>query len=180
MPRRVRDYAAEYRRRKELERLREKERARKRKKRKKAKTPRKTAKKTAKLQPPSPRSGVRLPAGAHPGNTGGKVGRSGRRPNIIRDKAAALLEEHELLELAVDIAKGQVQVGEDARTGEPIFLSTSAGERLAAVRFLTERAAGRPPQPIVGDEDEPPLTIEQLNKARDAFVRKVAELATRG
>ena len=43
----------------------------------------KTAKKTAKvrLAPPSGRNGNRLPVGAHPGNTGGKKGRSGRRPN---------------------------------------------------------------------------------------------------
>jgi hypothetical protein len=44
----------------------------------------KTAKKTAadtqtKFAPPSPRSGVRLPLGNHPGNTGGKPGRSGRK-----------------------------------------------------------------------------------------------------
>lgn len=38
----------------------------------------KTAKKTA---PPSPRSGVSLPLGNHPGNTGGKPGRSGRKPS---------------------------------------------------------------------------------------------------
>lgn len=30
--------------------------------------------------PPSPRSGVALPVGNHPGNTGGVRGRSGRRP----------------------------------------------------------------------------------------------------
>jgi hypothetical protein len=42
----------------------------------------KTAIKTAK---PSPRSGVALPLGAHPGNTGGKKGRSGRPPNWLKD-----------------------------------------------------------------------------------------------
>jgi hypothetical protein len=33
-----------------------------------------------KRAPPSPFSGYRLPVGAHPGNTGGKKGRSGRPP----------------------------------------------------------------------------------------------------
>ena len=33
---------------------------------------------------PSPLSGVSLPLGAHPGNTGGKAGRSGRPANEIR------------------------------------------------------------------------------------------------
>ena len=28
----------------------------------------------------SPKSGATIPTGAHPGNTGGKKGRSGRRP----------------------------------------------------------------------------------------------------
>ena len=38
---------------------------------------RQSPKETAKLAPPSPRNGNRLPMGAHPKNTGGKKGRSG-------------------------------------------------------------------------------------------------------
>lgn len=37
-----------------------------------------------KFAPPSPRTGYRLPVGAHPGNTGGKKGRSGRKPDEFR------------------------------------------------------------------------------------------------
>lgn len=58
--------------------------------------PRKSAKKSAKsvrLAPPSPRSGVRLPVGAHPGNTGGKKGRSGRLPDEFREKLAKIRDE---------------------------------------------------------------------------------------
>jgi hypothetical protein len=47
----------------------------------------KTAKKTAKA---SPVNGVRLPVGAHPGNTGGKKGRSGRPPMEFRKFLADL------------------------------------------------------------------------------------------
>lgn len=47
----------------------------------------KTATKTAK---PSPRSGVALPVGAHPGNTGGKKGRSGRNPDVFKQFLARL------------------------------------------------------------------------------------------
>lgn len=43
----------------------------------------KTALKIA-LAPPSPNGGARLPLGAHPGNTGGKKGRSGRPPNAFK------------------------------------------------------------------------------------------------
>ena len=41
----------------------------------------KTAAKTA----TSPLNGSRIPLGAHPGNTGGKKGRSGRRPDWLRE-----------------------------------------------------------------------------------------------
>ncbi len=47
----------------------------------------KTAIKSAK---PSPRSGVALPLGAHPGNTGGKPGRSGRPPDAFKAFLAKL------------------------------------------------------------------------------------------
>lgn len=45
------------------------------------KAPKKTAVKTG---TPSPRSGYALPVGAHPGNTGGKKGRSGRKPDEFK------------------------------------------------------------------------------------------------
>jgi hypothetical protein len=47
----------------------------------------KTAVKTA----VSPLSGGRIPLGAHPGNTGGKKGRSGRPPNWLRQFCDDLL-----------------------------------------------------------------------------------------
>ena len=48
--------------------------------------PRKTAVKTA----VSPLNGARIPLGAHPGNTGGKPGRSGRPPKAFKDFLAEL------------------------------------------------------------------------------------------
>jgi len=52
-----------------------------------------TAKKFAK---PSPRSGYALPVGAHPGNTGGKKGRSGRKPGPFKAMLAKLRQSPEL------------------------------------------------------------------------------------
>lgn len=50
----------------------------------------KTATKYAK---PSPRNGNQLPLGNHPGNTGGKKGRSGRKPNTFLTKCLAASED---------------------------------------------------------------------------------------
>lgn len=170
MPRKHRDHKAEYQQRKKLAAERAKAEGREFQ-------GRKTGKKTGR-RVVSPINGAVMIAGAHPGNTGGKPGRSGRRPNWIRELAGALLDEHELLEIAVDLAKGQVEISEDRNTGEPIFLSSSAGERLSAIRFITERAAGRPPQPIEGDEDEPPVRVDELQAAREKFHGRMARLTS--
>ncbi len=53
----------------------------------------KTANQTAK---PSPRNGNVLPLGAHPGNTGGKKGRSGPKPGPFKAMLAKLRESPEL------------------------------------------------------------------------------------
>ena len=54
-------------------------------------SPAKTATKTAR---PSPKNGNRLPLGAHPGNTGGKKGRSGRKPDAFKDFLKAEIRDH--------------------------------------------------------------------------------------
>ena len=64
---------------------------------------RKTAEKTAvevKLAAPSPLTGHRLPVGAHPGNTGGKKGRSGRKSNKFIEKCVTTSEDPALWEEA--------------------------------------------------------------------------------
>src|SRR5580704_8845020 len=53
---------------------------------------RKTAIKTAK----SPRSGSEIPLGAHPGNTGGKKGRSGRKPIAFVQECSRIADEQVL------------------------------------------------------------------------------------
>lgn len=153
---RDRDHKAEYQRKLQL-----------RKEREAAGKVRKTRKKTAEPKiVHSPINGAAIVAG-NPGNSGGKKGRSGRRPDVVKQRAQELLDELELLEEAGDLAKGQVIIAEDPNTGEPIFLPCSAGDRLAAIKFITERAAGKPPQPIVGDEDEPPIRVEDVARARE-------------
>ena len=41
----------------------------------------------------SPLNGAEIPLGAHPRNTGGKKGRSGRPPSAIRERCVGSFEE---------------------------------------------------------------------------------------
>ena len=71
----------------------------------------KTANKTASSEQrsrPSPRSGQTLPLGNHPGNTGGKKGRSGRPPSPIRDACRQSFDKRiQKLEHIIDDAKSR-------------------------------------------------------------------------
>lgn len=70
----------------------------------------KTVKKTAnqtRLAKPSGRNGNQLPVGAHPGNTGGKKGRSGRTPEDIRRRLRDSLDSRiNVLEEIADAVHG--------------------------------------------------------------------------
>ena len=52
-----------------------------------------TGKKTGNGVMQSPRSGAVVPTGAHPGNTGGKPGRSGRRSDAFKQRLEAIRDE---------------------------------------------------------------------------------------
>lgn len=101
-------------------------------------TAKKTANKTAK---PSPRSGVSLPVGAHPGNTGGKKGRSGRLPSMIRDLAREGFADN--LDTLIQMADGhvvrRVRVG-DAETESVVNVEVS--DRLRAIDLLGKYGLG--------------------------------------
>jgi hypothetical protein len=55
----------------------------------------------------SPLNGATCPTGAHPGNTGGKVGRSGRKPDEFREVLAAVRDERGL-GVVEDILRGEI------------------------------------------------------------------------
>lgn len=57
-------------------------------------------KKTADKTAVSPLNGARLPLGAHAGNTGGKPGRSGRKPNAFIDECERLTDAIALPKIA--------------------------------------------------------------------------------
>jgi predicted RNA-binding protein YlqC (UPF0109 family) len=112
----------------------------------------KTAIKTAK---PSPRSGVSLPVGAHPGNTGGRKGRSGRPPNAFRAVLAAIRDDP-------SIQDALKQAAGDAT-------SRNFG---AAWRVLVDYDDEKPAKRL---ELASPLTDEERAQKIKAILAKVAE-----
>lgn len=86
----------------------------------------KTATKTA-IKPG--RNGNVLPAvGAHPGNTGGKPGRSGRIESAVTQACREIIEKHKLIEVVQVIATS----------------ADKSTDRLAAIRLLLEYSEGKP------------------------------------
>ena len=55
----------------------------------------------------SPRNGASCPTGAHPGNTGGKKGRSGRRPDAFRELLATIRDEAGISALRYALKRGK-------------------------------------------------------------------------
>lgn len=72
----------------------------------KRKAPRERAQEWDRRQP-APRGGrgFQLPAGAHPQNTGGKKGRSGRKPDAWKDICEGLATSDEVLRAAKAVLK---------------------------------------------------------------------------
>jgi hypothetical protein len=85
----------------------------------------KTAVKTAK----SPRSGAEIPLGAHPGNTGGKKGRSGRKPDEFKALCRQLASRDKQFAVAKTILDNPAEY--------PSLW-------LGALKWATEHGYGRP------------------------------------
>ena len=114
--------------------------------------PGKTAKKTAK---PSPRSGVALPIGNHPDNTGGKPGRSGRPPDSFKALCRELVTRNETLAAVRKILRDP---------NHPAFVG--------ALKWATEHGYGRPLQRVEAD-GKVNLTIRLVRELGEGPVRTV-------
>ena len=114
--------------------------------------PGKTAMKTAK---PSPRSGVALPLGNHPGNTGGKPGRSGRPPDEFKAMCRELVTRNETLAAVRKILRDP---------DHPAFVG--------ALKWATEHGYGRPLQRLEAD-GKVNLTIRLVRELGEGPVRTV-------
>ncbi len=106
------------------------------------KTGKKSGKQTTMI---SPRSGSELPTGAHPGNTGGKKGRSGRKPNAFKELCREILEDEETREALRAAAKSPNAPG----YGGIIKMLASSAEGVPAQKVEVNR-----PLLIVTDPDE--------------------------
>ncbi len=93
----------------------------------------------------SPRSGSQIPTGAHPGNTGGKKGRSGRKPNAFKELCREILDDEETREALRAAAKSPSAPG----YGGIIKMLASYAEGVPAQKVEVNR-----PLLIVTDPDE--------------------------
>lgn len=75
--------------------------------------------------------GARLPVGAHPGNTGGKAGRSGRKPDEFKALCAELVSNTQTIRAAGEIL---------ADRGHPAWASV--------FRAIAPYGYGAPPQTL--------------------------------
>lgn len=116
----------------------------------------KTAKKTAK----SPRNGAEIPLGNHPGNTGGKKGRSGRKPDWIKAFCDNLLAD----------PKAQQQVKEILQDK-----NHAAFSRMWVA--LADRAHGRPKETVDINKTEVVYLVEAPPKFtnRDAWQQQYTQ-----
>ena len=106
-----------------------------------------TAIKTAK----SPRSGAEIPLGAHPGNTGGKKGRSGRRPDWLKQFCDDLLAD--------EAAKAQVTA---------ILRDKDHAAFPTMWKALADRAHGKPKESLG-------LTVRDISMLSDEELLKLCK-----
>jgi hypothetical protein len=103
--------------------------------------------------------------GNHPGNTGGKKGRSGRKPWAFRDEMRQALEAGEAGKVVQRIISGDIleEIAQDDE-GEPIYGDTKNADRLKAIQLAASYAEGLPVQPTVDLTPEQPvfLTASEL------------------
>ncbi len=143
------------------------------------KTAKKTAGKTAgRRSAPSPLTGATLPLGAHPGNTGGKKGRSGRLPSIVRDFAREAFADR--LDILTQIADGKaiqrMKIG-DVET--ETFISADVSDRLRALDLLAKYGLGTIKEVSVEDVRERvqrTLDVIQERTSPEQFVSIVQQL----
>lgn len=120
-----------------------------------SKTAKKTAKAETRLAPPSPRNGMQLPIGAHAANTGGKPGRSGRKPDALREQLEGIWDENgadvvrqilagEITYKLNGICKhcGRASTGPQS-LGDVVKMATSPDTRLRAAEIPLRYTVGR-------------------------------------
>lgn len=148
---------------------------RKRTKRTAAPKPSKTARKTPPRTARAP-NGSEIPLGAHPGNTGGKKGRSGRKPAKIVQLAQELIDKFTLMQVAASIAVGDIWEDYTNADGETVSGPTRNSDRLAAIKFLAAYGYGNPIQvhEHSGPGGEPiPVAspLDDINRQLDRLAR---------
>ena len=111
----------------------------------------KTAEKTARSKP-SPLTGQTLPLGAHPKNTGGKKGRSGRKPFLWKEHCRDVLIDKTVREHMLVAARTPKLPG-----------------YAPLIKMLASYAEGLPEQTIILEHESP---IEELLRELDGIAAR--------
>lgn len=83
--------------------------------------------------------------GGNPGNSGGKKGRSGRKPAAWKEACEVALQEAEAIPVLKKIIVGEyAEVVGTTKDGRPIYESIKPSDRIGAVKFLAGYAHGQP------------------------------------
>ena len=102
----------------------------------------------------------------NPGNSGGKRGRSGRRPREISLAAQRISNRYDLLGIAAKIAVGELGELDREPNGEIVYTPTKNSERLAAIRLIWSYAFGNPAtRQLVLPDDNRPLEIRIVDES---------------
>lgn len=115
----------------------------------------------------------------NPGNSGGKKGRSGRRPNAITEAARDIVDDRELLNVAADIAVGDIWEEWTTKDGDVVSGPTKNSDRIAAIRLIIEYGYGKPKQITeLSGPDGGPIETAAVSPLDDLRGR-IARIATR-
>lgn len=79
---------------------------------------------------------------------GGKRPGAGRKPDWLRAKCAAIIDQHELIDFVGRVAAGEETEQHMTKEGDVIDVAPPMRVRLDAVEFLCDRAHGKPQQAV--------------------------------
>ena len=92
----------------------------------------------------SPINGAKIPLGAHPGNTGGKKGSSGRLRRVVREKLTQIMDQHGVPALTdiLTAPRDTMMVCEKCGCQQEVKPPSTDGDRIRATDVVGKYGTG--------------------------------------